>query len=69
MLRFTPLHGKYLPLETKTERLGSGLMISVQPVVLSTQLLCCDSGGGGGGHSPWFWVPTAKRTPRAVAVG
>ena len=24
--------------------------------------------GGGGGHSPWFWVPTAKRTPRAVAV-
>ena len=25
--------------------------------------------GGGGGHSPWFWVPTAKRTPGAVAVG
>ena len=23
----------------------------------------------GGGHSPWFWVPTAKRTPGAVAVG
>ena len=24
---------------------------------------------GWGGHSPWFWVPTAKRTPGAVAVG
>ena len=24
---------------------------------------------GGGGHSPWFWVPTEKRTPGAVAVG
>ena len=24
---------------------------------------------GGGGHSPWFWVPTAKWTPGAVAVG
>ena len=23
---------------------------------------------GGGGHSPWFWVPTAKRTSGAVAV-
>ena len=22
-----------------------------------------------GGHSTWFWVPTAKRTPGAVAVG
>ena len=27
------------------------------------------SSRGGGGHSPWFWVPTAKRTPGAVAVG
>ena len=24
--------------------------------------------GGGGGSSPWFWAPTAKRTPGAVAV-
>ena len=26
------------------------------------------TGGGGGGHSPWFWVPTAKRTLGVVAV-
>ena len=24
---------------------------------------------GGGGESPWFWVPTAKLTPGAVAAG
>ena len=31
----------------------------------------CTTGGWGepkGRHSPWFWVPTAKQTPGAVAV-
>ena len=37
----------------------------------AARLVEVSEGGGGGrerGHSPWFWVPTAKRTAGSVAV-